>query len=273
MALQRQLITLAKVSLAGGLGLAVANESLFDVDGGECVVMFDRLRGVLPNTYGEGTHFKIPFVQYPEHFDIRSRPRQIATFTGTKDMQMVNISLRVLSRPKEEELPKIFKELGKDYEYRVLPSIGNEVLKAIVAKYNADELLTKRQEVSEAIGEELTRKAKTFGIRLDDVSITHLTFGKEFTAAIEAKQVAQQESERAKFVVMRTEQEKKAQIIQAEGEAEAANLVTKAMQEHGYGHLEIRRIEAAHQIANTLSRSRNVCYLPGGKGMLLNLQA
>lgn len=271
MAAQRQLIQLAKAGLGLGIAGFALDQSLFDVDGGERVVMFDRFRGVLPNTYGEGTHFKLPFIQYPEHFDVRCRPRQISTHTGTKDMQMVNISLRVLSRPAEAELPTIFKDLGKDYEFRVLPSIGNEVLKAVVAQYNADELLTKRQDVSTRISTELNAKAKEFGILLDDVSITHLTFGKEFTAAIEAKQVAQQDSERAKFVVMRSEQEKKAAIIDAEGQSEAAQLITNAMNEHGTGMIEVRRIDASREIAHTLARSRNVCYLPGNNNMLLNL--
>ena len=104
-----------------------------------------------------------------------------------------------------------------------------------------------------------------------DVSITHLTFGKEFTSAVEAKQVAQQESERAKFIVMRAEQEKLAAVIDAEGQSEAATLITKAMKEHGTGMLEVRRIDAAREIAHTLARSRNVCYLPGNNNMLLNL--
>ena len=108
-------------------------------------------------------------------------------------------------------------------------------------------------------------------MQLDDVSITHLTFGTEFTAAIEAKQVAQQESERAKFIVMRAEQERKAAIIDAEGQSEAATLITEDMQEHGTGLLEVRRIDASEEIAGTLARSRNVCYLPGSNNMLLNL--
>lgn len=99
-----------------------------------------------------------------------------------------------------------------------------------------------------------------------------MTFGNEFTAAIEAKQVAQQESERAKFIVMRAEQEKLAAIIDAEGQSEAAMLITKSMDDHGTGMLEVRRIDAAREIAHTLARSRNVCYLPsGGSNMLLNL--
>jgi prohibitin 2 len=71
----------------------------------------------------------------------------------------------------------------------VLPSIVNEVTKAVVARYNASELLTKRDQVSRAIRDQLTARAKDFNIMLDDVSITHLAFSKEYTAAVEAKQV------------------------------------------------------------------------------------
>ncbi len=66
--------------------------------------------------------------------DIRARPRTIHSATGTKDLQMVNISLRVLSRPQENMLPTIFKNLGTDFDDRVLPSLGNEVLKAVVVR-------------------------------------------------------------------------------------------------------------------------------------------
>jgi len=271
MAAQRALINIAKGGLVLGVGGFILDQSLFDVNGGERVVMFDRFRGVLPDVYGEGTHFKMPFIQYPKHFDVKCQPRQISTHTGTKDMQMVNISLRVLSRPVKEKLPAIFQELGEDYEFRVLPSIGNEVLKSVVATFNADELLTKREQVSTKITTELQKRAIGFNISLDDVSITHLTFGKEFTAAIEAKQVAEQDSERAKYVVLRAEQEKLAAIIDAEGQAESAKMISTAMSDYGTAMLEVRRIDAAREIAHTLARSRNVCYLPSGNKMLLNL--
>ena len=65
--------------------------------------------------------------------------------TGTRDLQTVDLSLRILFRPEEKKLPDILNNIGIDYDERVLPSIGNEVLKAVVAQYNAEELLTKRE--------------------------------------------------------------------------------------------------------------------------------
>lgn len=264
---------LAKWSAAAGSAVFIAQECLFDVDGGHRAVIFDRFRGVLDDTYGEGMHFRLPFLQYPYIIDVRTRPRVISTMTGTKDLQMVNISLRVLSHPDVEFLPWIYVNLGMDFDYRVLPSIGNEVLKAVVAQFNADQLLTQREKVSLQIRDQLTVRASDFHLTLDDVAITHLTFGREFTAAIEQKQVAYQDAERAKYIVERSEYEKQASIIRAEGEAEAAELISAAITSGGSGVIEVRRIDAARDIADILSRSRNITYLPGqGNNVLLSLQ-
>merc|ERR1719353_26014 len=220
---------------------------------------------------GEGTHFRIPWFQTPHVFDVRIRPRNISSATGTKDLQVVTINLRVLSRPEEEFLPDIFSSLGVDYDERVLPSIGNEVLKAVVAQYNAESLITKREMVSREVRDALTTRAKEFHIKLDDVAITDLKFGKEFTAAIESKQVAEQDAERARFLVMKAEQEKRAAVIRAEGESTAAKVVSEAL-EASPALVELRRIEAAKDIADTLSKSRNVTYLPSsGQNMMLKI--
>jgi len=112
----------------------------------------------------------------------------------------------------------------------------------------------------------LIKRAKTFHITLDDVAITHLAFSREFMKAIESKQVASQDAERQQWVVARAEQERLAVVIRAEGEAEAAEIITSAMDRVGNAIIEVRRIDAAKEIAKKLANSRNITYLPGGSG-------
>ena len=118
--------------------------------------------------------------------------------------------------------------------------------------------------VSHKIRSALVQRSDEFDIVLDDISITHLAFGREFTLAVEMKQVAQQEAERARFVVEKAEQEKIAAITRAEGDTKAAELISEALQQSGNGLIKLRKIEAAKEIAQNMSRSRNVTYLPGG---------
>ncbi len=139
---------LGQLGVALAIGGSVVNSALYNVDGGHRAVIFDRFQGVHPNVSGEGTHFMIPWVQKPIMYDIRARPKNVPTITGSKDLQNVNITLRVLFRPQPDALPNIYTTLGHDYEDRVLPSITNEVLKAVVAQFDAGELITNRELVS-----------------------------------------------------------------------------------------------------------------------------
>ncbi|CAF3916933.1 unnamed protein product, partial [Rotaria sordida] len=209
-----------------GIGLAIVggviNCMLYNVDDGHRDVIFDRFQGVKLDVIEEGTHFMISWLHRPIIFDIHTRPRSAPSITEIKDLQTINITLRILYRPRAELLPKISCKLG--------------------------ELLIER--------------AAQFGLLLDDISITHLSFRPEFTNAVELKQVAQQDVEKQRFLVEKTEQSRQANVIAEEGDGRTADLIGKALDEVG---------DAAEGTANQLSKSRNIVYLPHGPQMLLNI--
>ncbi|KAH9582345.1 Band 7 domain [Trypanosoma melophagium] len=259
------------------VGLAAASAGVYSccfvVRPGEAAILYNKITGLKETVYGEGLQCRIIGLDDIKLFNIRVRPRVLQTMTGTKDLQMVNIRLRVLFRPQADRLPQIYRTFGMDYDERILPSISNEILKAVVAEYKAEELIQKRDAVSARIYQLMQEKVTQFGLVLEDLSLVDIQFGKEFMIAVEQKQVAQQEAERFRYVVQENEQKKKAAIVRAEGEAESARLISEAIKRSGDGLLELRRIEAAVDIASHLVPLRNVTFLPGGSNMLFQMKS
>lgn len=223
-------------------------------------MIFNRFGGVSPVVYAEGTHICLPWFQIPVIFDTRARPRNFPSVSGSKDLQMVNLTVRVLTRPDMSKLPKILSRLGTKWDDRVLPSVVEETLKAVIAQFTASELLTMRDQVSGRIRQTLESRAGDFDVIVEDVSITHLAFGSEYMQAVEAKQVAAQDAERAKFTVDKAVQDMRATVIRAEGEAQSAKMITDACKDNP-SYIALRRLEVAQEISDILSNSKNKVYL------------
>ncbi|KAL6960525.1 hypothetical protein U1Q18_038288 [Sarracenia purpurea var. burkii] len=213
------------------IATTVVNNLMYTVDGGQCVVIFDRSRGVVNETVGERTYFLIPGLQRAFIFNILTRPHAFVTVSCTKDLQMVGLTLHVLYSPE-----------------------------AVIVQFQADELLIHSTRISALVCENLISRAKDFNIVVDDLSITHTLFGTEFTKAVEQKQVAQQVVLRSKFMVAKAEQESRATIIKVEAESESAKLIRDAISAVGMDWIEFKRIEASKEIAATLVKNPNVVW-------------
>lgn len=169
----------------------------------------------------EGMHFKIPFVQEVIQIDNRIVKLEVETEAFSKDLQTVETKLAINYRIESNKSYSIYKNIGSDYENVLVVPAVNEVLKAIVSNYTAEETVSNRALISDGLVKGLNEKLNSFGLYATDVNIIDFDFSEEFINAIEEKQVAQQQ-------LLKAETEKQTAITNAEAEAEAIKIKAEA---------------------------------------------
>ena len=187
---------------------------------------------VSDNVMQEGLHFKIPFVQEVVNVSNKIQKLEVAAQAVSQDLQAVSSDIAVNYRIGNQASASIYQNIGLDYQNVVLLPAVQESMKSVSAMYTAEELITKRTEVSEQIKTTLESKIAEYGIVVDRFNIVNFDFSDEFNAAIEAKQVAEQNliktrTEQEQAIVI-AEAEAKKKVIEAEAEAQAITAKAEA---------------------------------------------
>jgi len=188
----------------------------------------------------EGLHFVIPFQDTIVNMEVRTLKFVKSTSSASKDLQTVSTEVTVNYNPDPNSVNILYKEVGLQYESRVIQPAVEEVVKQVTANYNAEELITKRPQVKGDIEAEITKRLDVYNIDTQVISITDFQFSVLFSQAIESKVEAEQKAQKAENDLLRIEVEARqveqqakgiaaANVAQAEGEAEAIRVINEAL--------------------------------------------
>lgn len=191
----------------------------------------------------EGLHFVVPFQDDVVNIEVRTLKYASEARSASRDLQTVETTVTVNYYPDRESVHTLYKDIGLDYENRVIQPAIEETVKQVTAKYNAEELITKRPLVKLDIEEAITERLNQFEIITEVISITDFEFSPLFAQAIESKVEAEQNAQRAENDLKRIEVEARqveaeaigkanANIAEAKGEAEAIAIINKALAEN-----------------------------------------
>ncbi|MBO6140417.1 MAG: SPFH domain-containing protein [Ruminococcus sp.] len=200
---------------------------------------------VSEDTYSEGFHLKIPIAQEMVIISNKIQVYETDASAVSSDLQTVNSKIAINYRVKADSSASIYKNIGPDYQSVILTPAAQESMKSVTARYTAEHLITQRNMVGEEIKEMLESKVSEYGIQIEKFNIINFDFSSEFNAAIEQKQVAEQNK-------LRAETEKEQKIIEAEAEAEKVKLAAEAQAESIKTKAEAQA-EANETISKSLS--------------------
>lgn len=198
---------------------------------GERGVVFNSISGIEDRVLNEGTHFRVPLLQSVTSISVKTQKTDVKAEAASKDLQTVNTDIVVNWHLDAGKVNKTYQQIGDEVTVRdriIIPAVS-EMVKAATAQLNVSEVLSKRTQLKAEIDDLLRERLDKHGVILDDVSITNVNFSPEFNRAIEQKQVAQQEAERAIFKAQEASQTAQSTINLAKGEAEANRLKRESL--------------------------------------------
>jgi Membrane protease subunits, stomatin/prohibitin homologs len=195
------------------------------------LLRFGAVQGVLK----EGIHLIVPQVNTVELVEVRTQKEETQSQAASKDLQMVSTTVALNYHIDEEGVDDLFQKVGTDYRKRIIDPVTQESLKAVTARYTAEELIRLRDKVKAEVQSEMTNRLRPYNIVVEPsgVSITNFAFSDEFNRAIEQKQVAQQTAEKQKYVLQQAKLQAETAITEARGAAEAARINAQALQAQG----------------------------------------
>ncbi len=230
-----------------GMGLLVAfvltfiSDAIVIVPAGHRGVIFDRFKGVQSKQLNEGLNMVTPFIQEATLIDVRIQKGEFEASAASKDLQSVRTKVALNYNPIPDEVPTLFQTYGGSFNEKVVHPAVQEALKAVTARYTAEELITRREEVKNQIHDLLQKHMSAAHLKLVETYITDFEFSPDFAHAIEAKQIAEQQSLKAKWDLGRIKIEAEQKIAGSRAEAEGLRMQKDAITPQ---LVELRKIEA-----------------------------
>lgn len=179
-----------------------------------------RFGAVQPAVLDEGLHFRIPFADTVIKADVKILKDEQSATSASKDLQVVTTKVVLNFHLDPTAVNKLYQQIGPDYQNKIINPAIHEAVKAVTARFTAEELITNRPKVKEGIKEALNERLPHYHVLVDDLSITDFDFSKEFNAAIESKQTAEQLALKAKRDLDRIKIEADQKVATARAEAE-----------------------------------------------------
>lgn len=205
-----------------------------------------RFGQVQNDTIQEGLNFKAPFIESIVKIDCRMQKIEYQMEASSKDLQKINaIKIAVNYGVDKQKANVLYREIGKDFNTIIVEPAIYETMKSAIANYTAEELVTKRQEVSNLAQETLTNKLQERGINITSLSMVDLSFSEEFDQAIEKKQVVEQQTQQAKYELEKAKVENEKKVENAKAEAE---VMKQQNQEITEKTLELKKLEVQQKL-------------------------